>query len=96
MIRVTETLQCKRGVVIHVDGDLDREGLALLEGICHRHLKDKRQVFLELERLMEVCREGVDFLRQIQTKVVLIDPPSYIQLEEPACKAKERERIDPQ
>jgi hypothetical protein len=63
-----------------VDGVLDDVSIPILNNLCLFHLRKERKIFIDLKYLIDICREGIDFLQQIQTEVEFIDPPPFIKL----------------
>lgn len=80
MIYINETFPDKDSVAIQVDGLLDSESLPLLKNVCHRRIIAKKRVFLHLEGLVNSCREAMEYLREIEPKVTLVDPPEFMGL----------------
>ena len=74
MIYIKETLLQDSSVEIRVDGVLDAESIPTLAGVCQKHLDSEKKILLHIEGLLHISREGMDFLRVIQKKVVIIDP----------------------
>lgn len=68
-------------VRIQADGILDCESIPVLDNVCQRHLKEKKEVQLCLQGLVHVSREGRDFLKRIKTRIAIIDPPRLMPLE---------------
>ena len=66
-------------VVISVAGTLDRESLPLLQEVCERHLASDAEVELDFSELVNICREGIEYLSGIRRQVSLRDLPGFIQ-----------------
>ena len=81
MIRVSEILSGRDSVSIRVDGVLDRRTLPILKDVCRRHIQSKERIELHLEDLINISREGVRFLRQLDRKFILVDPPWMVETE---------------
>jgi hypothetical protein len=62
-------------VRLQADGILDCESIPVLDNVCQRHLKEKKEVQLCLQGLVHISREGRDFLKRIKTRIAIIDPP---------------------
>jgi hypothetical protein len=80
MIYIKETFPDDKSVSIKVDGVLDDASIPILNNLCRLHLRDEKKICIDLKYLINICREGIDFLQQMQTKVELIDPPPFIKL----------------
>ena len=80
MIHVSENLAGKDEVQIRVEGVLDEKSVSLLKDICRRHLAMNRRVFLHLAGLLDISREGIEFLRKRDAKVSIVDAPKFVRL----------------
>jgi anti-anti-sigma regulatory factor len=78
LIYIEETYIEDQGVAIKVDGELDVDSIELLQEVCDRHLKNKLHVTLDLKGLLNISRSGRDFLATIQNKVIIINPPLFL------------------
>lgn len=79
MIYIKETFPDDERVDISVDGFLDRESIPILKRVCTRHLEGKRSVMLNLRGIVNMSRDGRDFLLEIQNKVIFLDLPEFIE-----------------
>ena len=80
MIYIKEAFPDDKSVSIKVDGVLDDVSIPILNNLCLFHQRKERKIFIDLKYLINICREGIDFLQQIQADVELIDPPPFIKL----------------
>ncbi len=80
MIYIKETFSRDDSVIIQVDGILDGESINVLREVCHRHLGSKKHVYLNLQGLIHILREGREFLREMQGEIQ-IHPPDLVCLE---------------
>jgi len=78
MIYIKEMFHDERWVSIRVDGILDAESVKILKDVCDGHLEGEKKVQLHLESLLHISREGRDFLKEIQNKVLIVEPPQFI------------------
>ena len=81
MIRVSEILSGPECVRIRVDGVLDRQTIPILQDVFRRHVQSKERIELHLEDLVNISREGIRFLRQLDRKFILVDPPWMVEAE---------------
>jgi hypothetical protein len=79
-IRIRETFPDPDSVLISADGSLDEETISILRGVCERHWQDGREVRLDLDGLIRISREGMEFLNQIQGRIKLVNLPEFIRL----------------
>jgi len=80
MIYIQETFPDDKSVSIKVDGVLDDASIPILNNVFLLHSKKEKRILIDLKHLINICREGIDYLQQIQTKVEFIDPPPFITL----------------
>jgi len=78
MVRIRESFPDNESVAIMVDGVLDQEALPILDELCARHLKSDKKVSLHLSGLQRISREGMEYLRVIEERVVLVNPPEFM------------------
>jgi transcription elongation factor GreA-like protein len=81
MIHIKEDFLDTNTIAVIVDGVLDQGTISILEGICDRHLHEKRKVILNLEGVVHVTREGRRFLHGIHEKVSIANLPEFVKLE---------------
>lgn len=81
VIYIKETPYDDRSMDIRVDGILDSESMPILEKVCERHWEAEKKVLLHLGGLLHISREGRNFLKKIQDKVDILEPPKFIKLE---------------
>jgi len=79
-ILITETESGSGAIVIKVDGILDRETVPVLSEVCERHIGRYREVRVNLEGIIHVTREGREFLQQQQKRLILVNPPLFLDL----------------
>jgi hypothetical protein len=80
-IHIKETFPGARTVAVWVDGSLDGDTIPILDHVCRRHWEEGREVQVHLAGVIRISREGMDFLREIQDKAQLVNPPKFIKLE---------------
>jgi hypothetical protein len=80
MIHISENLVGEDEVRIRVEGVLDEKTVSLLKDICSQHLEKNKRVFLHLGGLLDISREGVEFLRENDARVVFVDAPKFVRL----------------
>ena len=80
MIYIKETFPDDKSVSIKVDGVLDEASIPVLNNLFLLHFRKEKKILIDLKYLINICREGIDFLKQIQTNVEFIDPPPFIKL----------------
>ena len=71
MIYIKEIRGGKNSVTIQIDGSLEPESLTILKEICQRHLVTNERVTLNLEKLLHICREGMNYLDEIKERVII-------------------------
>ena len=81
MIIIDETYLSENSVLIQIEGKLDRESVGSLHDLCQEHFLRESRVRLNLEKLLWVDKEGLDYLRSIRNKVHLEGLNSYFELE---------------
>ncbi len=80
LIYIDEEFNEDHAVAIQVDGELDVDSIPLLQDVCERHLKNKLYVTLNLKGLLNISREGRDYLEKIRNKVTITNPPLFLDL----------------
>ncbi len=78
MLRIDENILEKNAVAIKVDGVLDQDAILILKNVCDRYLNEKKDVFLNLEGLVHISREGRNFIRDIQPSVSIANLPKFM------------------
>lgn len=78
MILVKEKLMENNSIAIQVDGILDSETTPILREAFSRHLKEQKGIFLHMEGLLHVSREGRSFLREIGERIIRVDPGGFM------------------
>ena len=81
VIYIKETHYNEQATDVRVDGILDSESMHVLEKVCERHWEAEKKVLLHLGGLLHISREGRDFLKKIQDRVDILEPPKFIKLE---------------
>ena len=81
MIIINETYAGESEVIIQVEGKLDSESVVSLRDLCRGHIFEKRNIRLNLQKLLWVDRDGLDYLRSIQKNVRLEGLNPYFKLE---------------
>ena len=82
MIYLKETQSGNSLVLIQVDGILDHESIPVVEKVCYRHLREKKEVRLSLEGLVHISREGRTFLQKMRQKIAIESLPEFMQSED--------------
>ena len=90
VIRIEETVQDDDSVEIMMDGVLDRESIAVLDKVCHRHLNGTRRVVLNLQGLTYITREGRNYLTGMNDIVTFVNIPQFMRLSEENRQGGER------
>jgi len=80
MIHIRENLVGEDEVHILVEGVLDQKSILILSDVCSQHLKTNKRVFLHLDGLLDICRQGVEFLRKSDPRIVIVDAPEFVRL----------------
>ena len=80
LLHIKEIFNEQQRITLKVDGRLDDSSIPALDDICKRHLRDGRQVYIVLEGLYHINREGRKYLKSINKKVILEKIPEFIQL----------------
>ena len=80
LLHIKEIFNEKQRVTLKVDGRLDDSSIPTLDDVCKRHIGDGRKVYIVLEGLYHINREGREFLEAIKDKVILEKIPSFIKL----------------
>jgi anti-anti-sigma regulatory factor len=78
MLRLTRTTRRTDEVVLLLEGRLYGEWVALLEDECTHLLQANRRVLLDLAQLSFVDRRGARLLRDLGSRVVLINCPPLV------------------
>jgi len=89
MIYIKETFPDDKSVSIKVDGVLDDASIPILNNLYLLHLGKEKKILIDLKYLINISREGIDFLQQINGKVEIIDPPPFIKLRKNNLNPKE-------
>jgi len=72
MIYIKEIPEGENSVIIKIDGSLEPESVSILKEVCQRHLGTKAKVTLNLEELLHISREGMNYLEEIKRKVIMV------------------------
>jgi hypothetical protein len=72
MIYIKEIPEGEKSIIIQIDGSLEPESVSVLKEICERHLATKARVTLNLERLFYISRDGMNYLDEIKSRVIII------------------------
>jgi serine phosphatase RsbU (regulator of sigma subunit) len=72
MIYVKENLQNDHSVKIQVDGILDEETIPILKKVLERHLEAGEKVYLHIDGLIHISREGKYFLQEVSKKAHIV------------------------
>jgi len=80
MIHINETHSGWDTVLLGVDGVLDQRSVPVLEEVCHRHLREEKEIVLDLEGLLHITREGRKFLQEIEDRVGILNVPEFVKL----------------
>jgi len=79
-IYITETTIDEHSIAIIVDGVIDDNSLPALKKVCESHLKNGKNVSLNLRGTQYICREVRDYLRKLKNQVQFEDLPIFMQL----------------
>jgi hypothetical protein len=79
MLRISEKVG-EDSVHVRVEGVLDNESVSLLSDVCSRHLETSERIILNLGGLLDISREGVEFLRKSDPRVLIVDAPEFVML----------------
>ena len=80
MIHINEKDSGSDSVLLGVDGVLDQRSVPVLEEVCHRHLKEEKEIVLDLEGLLHITREGRKFLREMEDRVGIVNLPEFVKI----------------
>jgi hypothetical protein len=72
MIYIKEIPEGENSVTIQIDGFLEPESVPILKEVCRRNLGAKSTVTLNLEKLLYISREAMNYLEEIKKKVIII------------------------
>ena len=81
LIHIKETFNDDGSTTIRVDGRLDSSSIPVLEKVCQCHLDKNCKVYVEVDGLSHISREGRGFLLRMRDKVTLEKVPQFIRLE---------------
>lgn len=81
MFQIKENWSEESVITIMAYGILNDESIFTLKHAFKKHLTSNKKVFLNLEGLTHISREGRDFLEQIQGEITLLNPPQFMKLE---------------
>jgi hypothetical protein len=81
VIFIKETPKGNDTVNIRVDGILDPESIPVLKKVCEIQWAAGKTVLLNLEGLLHISREGMEFLKKISKKIAVVEQPKYIYLD---------------
>lgn len=78
VIRIEEIARADGSVEIKVDGVLNRDSLNLLDKVCRFYLNKERKIFLNLNGMIHITREGRNYLRGIKNAVSFTESPCFL------------------
>ena len=81
MVLIKEMFPDDHKVIIQVDGMLDLESIPVLKTVCEYHLQEGKKIMLNLEGLINISREGRDFLNEGRNKFVFLNLPPFVKLD---------------
>ena len=81
-MHIKEIAAQNQSVLLLVDGSLDAETILVLSEVCKRHWDQNHEIQIDLEGLIRISREGMDYLQEIQGKTLLIHSPKFVKLGE--------------
>lgn len=81
MIHVEETILDQNTITIKLEGVLDQFAVPVIQGVFGRYRASHRAIYLDLEGLIHITREGRNFLNGIKQNVRLTHLPEFMQLE---------------
>ncbi|MFH0731287.1 MAG: hypothetical protein V2B19_33695 [Pseudomonadota bacterium] len=82
MIHIKEISNGNGSTTIRIEGGLDSDTIPVLEKSLQRHHKKRRKIYLDIEEAFPITREGREFLMRVREKVMLINIPSFVVLNE--------------
>lgn len=82
LIYIKKIFSNRHSVTIRVDGILDSESIPILKKFCKRYFKGNKEVQLHLGGLRHLSREGMKFLQEIRKRVIYVEPPKFVRLED--------------
>jgi len=80
MIHISESSSDRHIVLLGVDGVLDQGSVPVLEETCRQHLKEGKEILLDLAGLLYITREGRKFLREIDGRIGVVNAPEFVKL----------------
>jgi glycerol-3-phosphate responsive antiterminator len=81
MIYIKESLQNDHSIKIQVDGILDEETMPILKNVFERHREAGNKVFLHIDGLIHITREGKNFLKELPENAIIVTHPQFVELE---------------
>ena len=82
MVFIKELFPSESAVIIKVDGMLDQESIPLLKNVCDYHVDWGKKIMLNLEGLINISREGREFLNEGRDKYTFLNLPPFIKLDD--------------
>lgn len=81
MVHIDEISNKDNTITIRMDGRLDSSSVPTIENICQDYLKKQQKIYVDLQGLYSICRDGKAFLDRIKYKVILQNVPAFIRLD---------------
>jgi hypothetical protein len=81
MIYIKEKFSDEHTVTIFVEGRVNQKSLPSLKDVCNRHLGEKRNILLNLRSLLDISRDGRDFLGEMRERITLVEVPHFLKLD---------------
>jgi len=81
MIYIMEKFQNSLSVKIQVDGSLDAATLPILKDILERRRGKGKKVFLHIDGLTRISREGMNYLKEISKEARIIVHDDFLKLD---------------
>lgn len=73
IIYIKEGFPDEHSVVLTPDGVLDGESIPVLRSVCERHMREEKEIRLDLSVLLHINREAREFLRELEKQGVLLE-----------------------
>jgi anti-anti-sigma regulatory factor len=80
MIRIEEKISDKNGVILRVEGRLDRESFPAFRQMCQRYLQTGQKVELDLTGLIHIGQDGLEYFRSIRDRVHFLGLNAYLKM----------------
>jgi hypothetical protein len=82
MIHIEETIIDQNTITIKLEGVLDHTAIPIIQSVFDRYRGSDLAIYLDLEGLIHITREGRNWLHGIKQNVSLTHLPEFMQLED--------------